>query len=491
MRKTLDVSRPLVVLALTELIAIVCVQAWNAFDPRAPITYLLAVYPLVCLEGLNSRRLMVAQKLQTTDVKLFRVIELLAMGFALKIVIAYSTGAFIANLPVVDARTVVSMVTSFGLWLAMLDTAYDFKELDEPLIPGIVAPNEYVSPVDRLTRRFFTGGILLFVLATISVQFGQLASLTVVFLAYFMIGLLFLPTLRFQMERHRWQAFGIRANDAMVIPWVRAGIVLVVLAGTAALLLPTHFGSGLLDTFQAIFSVIINFFEFIILLLFWLITLPMRLLLGNLGAPPVFMQPPPPPPPPLNQSAPANPLLDLLPKLFLVAVVIYIVVSYFRDHPEFWEMIRKLKIIAFVLSVWQSLWQGVGTLTRGVRVWIPATLPRRNGRRGPGPIKPTGFIRLNALSARERIIYFYLTTVRRAAEQGLQRNPVHTPHEYSEALKPKLPEHIENLDGLTEAFVEARYSVHSISPDKAKQVESHWKVLRQALRALGKVDKLR
>jgi len=40
MRQTLNLSRPLVVLALTELIVIVCVRDWNAFDPAASITFL-------------------------------------------------------------------------------------------------------------------------------------------------------------------------------------------------------------------------------------------------------------------------------------------------------------------------------------------------------------------------------------------------------------------------------------------------------------------
>ncbi|MHB8625222.1 MAG: DUF4129 domain-containing protein [Aggregatilineales bacterium] len=486
--KTINLSRPLVVLILTELITIVAVGAWNSFDPSANINYLLIACPLVCLEGLYSARVMQAQKLQSPDVLMFRAIELIGLGIILKLIAALSSGAFVANLPVFDARTAIGAVVAFIVWYSMLDIAHDFKELDNPPPPAMNDQNDYTSPVDRLTRRFFVGGILLFVVGAVSVNFGSLAPLAAVLLAYFVLGLLFLPGLRFQMERHRWRSLGIQANETMIVPWVRAGLALVALSGIAALVLPTGFASGLLDAFRTMATLVAALIQFIIALLFWLISIPLHLLFGNSNNPQTPFVPPPLPPITDQANPTANPLFDLLPKLILFALVIYIVVSYFRDHPEFWAMLKKLRIIRFLSSAWQSIRRGTGALTKELRVRLPAALALPFRRRDSNAAKSFRFIRLNSLSARERILYFYLSTVRRAEERGIPRTPIQTPYEYSETLKPALPDDKEALDNLTDAFVEARYSRHPIAPDHARQVQSNWKRLQQALRAIRRAD---
>ncbi len=486
--KTINLSRPLVAVILCELLTIVGVSAWNAFDPAANVDFLLVVCPLVCLEGLYSTWLIHAQKLLPVDRVLFHAIELIGWGVVVKVMAALVTGDFAANLLVFDARTAIGAVVAFIVWYSMLDTAQDFKELDDPPAPDLSNPNNYVSPVDRLTRRFFAGGVLIFVVGAVSVHFGQITSLAVALLAYFVVGLVFLPGLRFQLERHRWQSLGIQSNEAMIIPWVRAGLVLVAVGGVIALLLPTGFASGLLDSFRTIATFIAIVLQYVIALLFWLISLPLRALFGGANnAPGPFVPPQTPPVIPPPGSPGANPLLDLLPKLLLVGLVLYIVVSYFRDHPEFWAMLKKLRIIRFLHGAWHSVRRGAGALTKDLRVRLPAlALPFR--RRASDADTAFRFIRLNSLSARERILYFYLSTVRRAEAHGLPRSPIQTPHEYGETLKPALPENQTELDSLTDAFIEARYSHHPIAPDQAKQVQSNWQRVQQAIRALRKIE---
>jgi FtsH-binding integral membrane protein len=484
--KALNLSRPVIVLILIELIVLAGVRAWDAFAPTTNMSYLVIACPLICLEGLYSARLMRAQKLQASDLIMFRVVELLALGVVLKLVAAFSTSDILLNLPVFDARIAFGAAIAAMFWYSMLDTAYDFKELDNPS-PPTIGTNTYISPVDRLTRRFFAGGLLLFAGGVVSTRIGQPTQLVAVFIAYFVIGFILLPSLRFQTEWQRWQMLGIKTRDTMLVPWVRAGLVLVALACIVALLLPTDFGLGLFSTLQSMLLFVMMLVEFVIGLVLWLISLPLRLLFPNLASTPApFAQPPVSLP--MSQTTPtANPLLDLLPKLLLLGLVAYIVVSYFRDHPEFWAMLKKLQIIRFFVSIWQSAWRGTRTLTKDWHIRLPElTLPFR--RRGIRSDKPVRLLRFNALSARERILYFYLSTIRRAEEQGLQRAPIQTPQEYNAVLKPALPEVNDELDKLTEAFVEARYSLHPIALDQSRQVQSNWKRIQQALRALHKAD---
>jgi hypothetical protein len=102
---------------------------------------------------------------------------------------------------------------------------------------------------------------------------------------------------------------------------------------------------------------------------------------------------------------------------------------------------------------------------------------------GPS-IEPFRFIRLGALAPRDQILYYYLSVLRRASQQGFPRWPAQTPDEYRATLDPKLPEAQEEMSSLTQAFVEARYSLHAIQRERAIQVRASWEQVKAALRAL-------
>jgi hypothetical protein len=95
---------------------------------------------------------------------------------------------------------------------------------------------------------------------------------------------------------------------------------------------------------------------------------------------------------------------------------------------------------------------------------------------------PWRFIRLNSLSPRDQIRYFYLTTARRAGDKGLPRGKPETPAEYSQNLKDNWPDLSDDIDGLTSAFLEARYSSSSIEESDAEDAKPFWKRIRQVLR---------
>jgi hypothetical protein len=80
------------------------------------------------------------------------------------------------------------------------------------------------------------------------------------------------------------------------------------------------------------------------------------------------------------------------------------------------------------------------------------------------------------------IRYFYLSTVRRASEQGVSREPGKTPLEYVQQLKTNWPEAENDLDDLTEAFIRARYSSQPIRREETNIVKAHWKRIRARLR---------
>ena len=86
------------------------------------------------------------------------------------------------------------------------------------------------------------------------------------------------------------------------------------------------------------------------------------------------------------------------------------------------------------------------------------------------------------LPPREQVRYFYLSTVRRAAGQGVQRQPSQTPGEFVHDLEVQWPQAELDEEALTEAFVSARYDAAEITKDEAREVKSIWQRVKQALR---------
>ena len=99
-----------------------------------------------------------------------------------------------------------------------------------------------------------------------------------------------------------------------------------------------------------------------------------------------------------------------------------------------------------------------------------------------GPGSPGGrLLRLRSLDPRQRIYFFYLAMIRRSAEQGLDRKPSQTPAEYAAALERALPTATEDIDAMTEAFIEARYSRRDVEPSRAESIKAAWARIRRAL----------
>jgi hypothetical protein len=102
--------------------------------------------------------------------------------------------------------------------------------------------------------------------------------------------------------------------------------------------------------------------------------------------------------------------------------------------------------------------------------------------------KPFRFFRLGALSARERILYYYWSVLRRAERSGYPRRPPETPYEYHASLRSHLPQVEDEMGKLTEAFLEVRYSEHPVEPGRDKQVRTNWQGVKAALRRKREPD---
>ncbi|MDX1413920.1 MAG: DUF4129 domain-containing protein, partial [Candidatus Promineifilaceae bacterium] len=137
------------------------------------------------------------------------------------------------------------------------------------------------------------------------------------------------------------------------------------------------------------------------------------------------------------------------------------------------------------IGMWRGLWHRASTMRLQLPQLMsakddsePATSKRRRWR----------FFRIGALSPREQIRYFYLSTVRRAADKGVRRESAETPLEFSEDLKQSWPEVEDEVEDLTDAFLKARYSKQPISDEEVPEIKETWKGVRREIKKRSRAD---
>lgn len=89
------------------------------------------------------------------------------------------------------------------------------------------------------------------------------------------------------------------------------------------------------------------------------------------------------------------------------------------------------------------------------------------------------------LTPRERILHDFGALLSHAARFGIPRTTGVTAHEFASSLRPLLPDVGDELDALTTAFVEARYSRHEVEASLAGHVHRCWVTVRAALLRRG------
>jgi hypothetical protein len=78
--------------------------------------------------------------------------------------------------------------------------------------------------------------------------------------------------------------------------------------------------------------------------------------------------------------------------------------------------------------------------------------------------------------------FFYLSAARRAARAGQPRRSGQTPYEYQDSLDERFPELEPDLEGLTGAFIQARYAPHPVEQEDVAAVKPLWERVKAALR---------
>jgi len=502
-----NVFQPLVISGMVGCVAVALAELAHLINPNWNGTFLVVVCVLAALEACYSHQLLKRMAPVDRNVLKFRLIELSLFLVLIKIgsFIGDSWNDILAEIQMwpADLRTIFSdkVLVTFGLafasWIATTETMGDLERLDDP-------PEYYrdqVIPRQRITARFFVGGILLLIItglsrltivALLDLSRPSVPGMVLNVLIYFLLGLVLLGQVQYTTMHRRWHAREVKVTEKLAARWVRYSLIFIGLATLAAFLIPTGYTMGLLETAGNLLAILATILRFIFGLIAFLVSLPLWLLLllfrEDAAAPRMPELSTELEEPPAATGAGAPPWFDTLRSLvfWLVAlgVVFYVVRSYLRDHPEIRKALSSLWLFRAIGDFLTALWRRLTGLAEAIGEHIPRTLSlrRRRGKRAQG--KAARFFRLGTLSPRERTLYYYLSILRRAGQRGFRRKDSQTPYEYDAALEPHLPQAQQEMGLLTDDFVEARYSSHTVDREKEKEARARWKEVRAAVRAL-------
>lgn len=461
--------------------------------------FLLPAIFIIALEALLAWRATRKLSFPSTDWLLYRLTELIVIVGGLKVYIYAQRGfdQFLSDVTswqvslgnffggeYLFALSLALVVWGMGTYFAVTlhdlegDEILFHREAEDP-----VRSNRAAARKRLLADIFMVGGFMLVLtailrndLAFLNLPTPPLQTGLLNIILYFMFALILFAQSQFAVLRARWSIDRVPIAPNLASRWAVYTTLILVLAAALVIFLPTQYSLGLLDSL-AIFISLIQFVFFMIIFLLWL---PIQSLLSIFGRSPLS-QPAPPPPPPTEAFDPSAATttvtwFDVLKSiafwLVVVTILVLAFVYYLRQQKELFAQISKVRGLGWLSRFWVWLRGGTRQLTDRARAALDSLIKRVR----PVPIAPWSFVNPRRLSPRQQIIFYYLALVRRA---DVPRQPSQTPLEYQQQLTHLPPD---DLTGLTDSFIEARYTQHTISPQTAQQAKTFWDHLRDFLR---------
>jgi len=384
-------------------------------------------------------------------------------------------------------------------WMVATSTITDFEDLHD----FYAFAASIISPQQKLTDRFLTGGIILVLVSGITqviVRLGlgslldfwrpSLGGILINVLIYFMLGLVLLSQAYLTRLMMSWQMHKVEIGPGLVRQWAKYGLIFLGLVTLLAFLLPTSYTLGFLTSAGLIIQKIIGIFTVFFQLLLLLLSLPLAWLMSLFNTPPrptPAIPTPAPAPPEIAAAGAALPWLEVLRSLifWLIALAIfgYLLKIYLSDRPELLSAFKSFKPVALLLNFLKQIWQYLrGIAHAGLEVITERIkLSGQAGGDVTGLVKGWGWLGWNRLPARERILYYYLNILKRAEKRKLSRRSYQTPYEYEPTLDRVMPDVEAEVRELTHIFVRARYSLEGFSDEQVALVKQQWQRIRQAL----------
>jgi hypothetical protein len=509
--------RPVLVATMMTCLAVPGVLILEWVMPGWNGTYFLFFAFCASLEGVLSERVLQRKRITSWGYLASRVTEALVLLVLLKLAnyIPQGLGQLWAEVHAALSHpdlliSHVDMLTGalfVPLWVGSLYVGRLVRELDveagTATPPPDINSTEYYlwltqpSPardrqegLESLGEAFLWGGILLLVgSALIYWQLTEVSVPAISTLLYFALGVALLSQARFSVTHIGWQRQNVPVQPDIGRRWLLWTVIFLGIVAVVALLLPTRSSMGPLRALLTVVNALAHVFTLIFAFLYYLFMLVMSFIFPS-------VQPPQPPEigapssaTPLAPAAPATSvpwLQGLVSALFwvvILAIVGYAALRFLRDRAGLFRSEGESETRWWVrfLNWLRTLWSRWHTWREGMQAAIARRLGEQQGEEGRVR-QLLRYLSPRRLPPRERVRFFYLSTVRRAAQAGRARGPGETPYEYRSSLDEQFPDLEPDLTGLTEAFVGARYDRRPVEDGDAKAVEPLWKRITAMLR---------
>lgn len=528
--------QPVLIALVTTAFMTAVAIAIDAVAGTSRVRLLAPFFLFAALEGVYTTLWLDHPQRRQLNRTAYRAAEFLFLALLLR---AY-TWAFGSNLPhpalladylrapyllVADGLFVLGLLLTLLAWARAAAAAASFGELaiDRAEAYYFTLPGSERQPglkpaysnrgalVANLFGHWIAGGVIIAIVTSVvaldprrySVQESLLAlrrldlppALLMSLLIYFIGGFLLLSQARLAALNARWLHQGVIKAPAVERSWHRTTTWTLLAIALIALFLPlgSTFAIGrVLETGVTAILGLVTLLSYLFAAFLSLFFAPITNQLAegtpdSLPTPPAATpQPTPVPPPPSAADETAQ--LVFSSAFWAVAIVVSIIaISFFlRDRglrldTRLWRQFGA-SLLAWFRSVWHDVADYAEDFRQGVRL-------RRQGQSSVATEEksepPWRFLRLNALSPREQIRYFYLSTVKRAGGRGVARAEGETPLEYAADLKQNWPDAEAEIDDLTDAFLRARYSREELEKADVQPVKSQWKQVKSRLRHRG------
>ncbi len=491
----------------------------RAFAPDWPSGYVPFILFLVAWEAVYTTDQLAGPEWRWRRTLSFRLAELLVMILVIRFITLGVQGRvpdlglwFRNPAAFFDGEFVAVSLMAFVAWSLSAVNASDFIEL--ALRPDELAerprssreiswadaparPPQRTEILAGFSERWLWLGFFLVILAALSrvvagglmrgvinlANMGLPGDMVLALVAYFLGGLLLLSQGRLAVLRGRWLMQHTQGITEVSARWPRYALAVVLGVAFLALLLPLGSTWQLGRWLEAAAYFLIQIFFYIFAFLIGILGALFSLFGGGTEeessqqlAPAAFPTPAP------SESRPLLPdwLDSLVFWVVVAAIVTYALTNYLSGRGI------HLSRIVVALREWLVMaWLWLRRRTDATMIQARAILARltRTEIAPPSPIAPWRFLRLGALSPRERVRFFYLAALRRAAEQGVKRPPAATPLEHAPVLDASWPEAEAEFEYLTAEFVKARYTAEPIEPTEAGSVQKIWERVKMVLRS--------
>lgn len=502
------------------------------------IVWLVPLIFLACLEGVYTTLWLADPSRRHLNQWAYRAAEFLVVVLLLRLFVWLAFDTLPSATPIVlllrnpqllvnDSLFLLSVLIVFLAWLRAIFTTNDFAEL---AIDGAEAHYFALPAKDRkvdmkpsfsdrgavvaqiLQTWVFGGMVLAMVTAVMKLDpFNNAAEKSLIGLktlnlppstilalvVYFVGGLLLLSQARLGAVNARWLHQGVLKMPEVERSWNRYTLRLLLLIAFIALFLPLGSTFAIGRLLQSIIvgavylaTLIGYLFTFLLASLLSLFPTPQSSEPLN-SAPPEVLPTPAPTPTPAPPNPPSEMLQILASSAFwaVAIVVTLLALGFFLRDRGVPLNLGLFKIVGLRIVNWvRGLWHDVADYAEDLGQDV-----RRRWRKEPEDSQekeqaPWRFVRLNSLSARDQIRYFYLSTVKRADARGVPRQQGETPLEFSADLKETWPEAEAEIDELTEAFLRAQYSQDNIEKEELKPVKKQWQQVKKNLRKRRKKE---